>query len=249
MKKILSTVLVAVLLISCLAMAGFAAKAGDTVTVTFKATNNPGFATYGAQINYDKAALTLVKVDAGALSSGFFSAPASTGKVAYAGTQNVTGDGVLFTATFTINENAAAGTYPVTATLDTTTTANSAFAPVTFGITGGQVVVEVEATEPSTQPTEPSTQPTECPHTNTSYEYDNDQHWLVCDACDETVGQKVAHDFSNGNCVCGKAKPNDNLDDVPETGDITTHIAVAFIATVAAVVCTTVMINKRKAVK
>lgn len=31
----------------------------------------------------------------------------------------------------------------------------------------------------------------------------DDQHWTACSECNEVIGEKVDHDFSNGKCVCG----------------------------------------------
>ena len=43
--------------------------------------------------------------------------------------------------------------------------------------------------------------------TETSYVKDNDSHSTVYDCCQGTATQDTAHDFTNGNCVCGQEKP------------------------------------------
>ena len=46
MKKLLSILLVAVMLVTCMTVTAFAAKAGDTVEINFTASN-PGAAVFG----------------------------------------------------------------------------------------------------------------------------------------------------------------------------------------------------------
>lgn len=116
MKKVLSVLLVAVLLIACMGTAAFAAAApkvtvsaataapGKNVTVSVKISNNPGFATYKFAISYDHAVLKLVSAKAGALSkNGLFVANAESDLVSYAAAQNTTTkSGTLFTLTFKV---------------------------------------------------------------------------------------------------------------------------------------------------
>ncbi len=148
MKKFLSMLLVAALLVTCMATVAMAAEPGETVTISFSAVGNPGFATYAATISYDSSVLELQSITAGALSSGGLFVPnVKTGFASYAGVSNVTGDGVLFTATFLVKENAAPGVYPVTAALDTTSTANAAAELVSFGIAGGEVEIKAAVCE------------------------------------------------------------------------------------------------------
>ncbi len=144
MKKILSIMFVALMLVSCMTVTAFASEVGETVTVSFKTSGNPGFAYYGAKINYDHDALTLVEINAGELSEkGYFHGNASSGIVGFAaGSQNITGDGVIFTATFKINNSAKAGnSYEVTVTLDTKSTGNADMKAVEFEIKGGTITV------------------------------------------------------------------------------------------------------------
>lgn len=143
MKKIVSMLLVLVVLVSCMTLMAAASEVGEEVTVSFTATGNPGFACYGAKINYDHEALTLVAIEEGALSEkGLFIGTVSSGEIGFANNVDITGDGVLFTATFKINESAKLGeTYAVTVELDLASTANAKLEPVSFTLNGGSITV------------------------------------------------------------------------------------------------------------
>lgn len=123
MKKILSVVFIAVLMISCLATAAFAAEAPQVVvsnaavdngiaTVEVSLKNNTGFNAYNIKLVYGEE-LTLQEVKAGELvnNKGFFAPNASIGFIT---TSQITDDGVLFTASFAIKEGTKCGQYPVT---------------------------------------------------------------------------------------------------------------------------------------
>ena len=43
-------------------------------------------------------------------------------------------------------------------------------------------------------------------HKHNTYGSDETQHWSICD-CGQMVGEKVNHDFTEGDCVCGAEKP------------------------------------------
>ena len=141
MKKVLNLLLI-MALIASLAMTAYAAERGENVTVQFTTSGNPGFACFGAQINYNKSALELIEISDGDMVVGL-TGFAATGKVIYDGVKDVTGDGVLFVATFKVKDNAPVGTYSVTASLDTSSTANANMDDVSFGINGGSVTVTV----------------------------------------------------------------------------------------------------------
>lgn len=116
MKKVLSVLLVAVLLITCMGTAVFAAAApkvtvvnktaapGKNVTVNVNISNNPGFASFDMVVNYDKAVLQLTKVTAGKLCNGGAFVPnVNNGKIAFASATDVTTkSGTLFTLTFKV---------------------------------------------------------------------------------------------------------------------------------------------------
>ena len=354
MKKVLTLLLVAVMLVTCMAVTAFAAEAGDTIEIAFTASN-PGAAVFGAQINYDSTALELVSISAGDLTSnGMFSGTASTGKVAYLGMSNITGSGSVFVAQFKVLDAAEAGkTYQITATVDTTTTADANGDLVSFSITGGSITIdklvcehvwdegkvtkdatciedgvktytctvagcgetkteaipaighsfgewkqtkaatctekgeetrecacgeketrEVAATghkfgewkvTKAATCTEKGEETRECAcgekeireipvveHALNTYGKDSTHHWTLCDNCDY-VGEKEDHDYDyNGVCVCGATKPvvdDPNLDDVPQTGDITPYIAMTSVAFLIAVAAAAAFVLKRKAVK
>ncbi len=89
---------------------------------------------------------------------------------------------------------------------------------------------------------------------NLEMKYDENNHWTECKDC-EFVGEKSAHTFeNNGYCECGYKKPvvekpgDAELDDVPETGDITPMLNMTAVAVVA-VVAALAYVLKRKTVK
>ncbi len=88
-------------------------------------------------------------------------------------------------------------------------------------------------------------------HALNTYGKDSTHHWALCDNCDY-VGEKEAHSYDyNGVCVCGATKPveeDPDLDDVPQTGDITPYITMTFVA-ILTLAATAVFVLKRKAVK
>ncbi len=88
-------------------------------------------------------------------------------------------------------------------------------------------------------------------HALNAYGKDSTHHWALCDNCDY-VGEKEAHSYDyNGVCVCGATKPvvdDPNLDDVPQTGDITPYITMIFVS-VMALAASAAFVLKRKAVK
>lgn len=218
MKRLVTIVLAAIMMLSCMTGVAFAEEPGDTVTIAFTTVNNPGFANYGVEINYDANALKLVSIDnEGTLSAyGFFYANVEKGKVTYANDSDVKGDGVLFTATFEVKADAAPGTYNVTAALDTDSTANAANEPVQFVITGGRVEVEAVACEHQwgewevvtpatcTEAGEEKRVCSVCGEVETrvigatghdhdgEWSYDDDSHWHEC-ACGD-VADKASHD-------------------------------------------------------
>lgn len=40
------------------------------------------------------------------------------------------------------------------------------------------------------------------------YSYNDEKHWVDCVVCQVAKNDEVEHDFSNGNCVCGKVAPH-----------------------------------------
>lgn len=90
------------------------------------------------------------------------------------------------------------------------------------------------------------TEPTKALGHKDHYEYDDNYHWFVCERCGRKT-DKVKHDHNieyNGKlyCECGHSidiptkptQPDEDLDDVPETGDITDQVIFGTVATLAA---------------
>ena len=133
MKKIISFLLVAVMLLA-LATSAFAAE-GETVEISVSAKGNPGFAAYQIKLGFDAAALELAAVTEGALSAGgMVDVNTDEGLILFVQNgANIEGDGVLFNATFNVKGE---GNYDVTAAL--LDAYNEALVAVDF-----QLVVEV----------------------------------------------------------------------------------------------------------
>ena len=96
-------------------------SAGDTLTVTASVSRNAGFAGFTFLADYDASALTLTGITQGAVldsadPSGL-STNVSRNIMNWATSDNITGNGTLLTLTFTVNADAAPGTYPVTLTV------------------------------------------------------------------------------------------------------------------------------------
>lgn len=136
MKKVLNVLLVAMLIISLTTVA-FAAERGQTVEVTFTASGNPGFAALAANFNYDSNVLEYVSA-----TPNLAGLKVNSKMMTYFGSEDVTGDIALCTVTFKVKDNAAFGTYNVSATVDSNSTFNYDYSPVSFAITGGSVTVE-----------------------------------------------------------------------------------------------------------
>jgi hypothetical protein len=171
-RRILPTVLVALLLALSLAPAtAFAAdnatitvgsaseaiKPGGTFTVPVSIASNPGFAGAALVFSYDDNALELTGFDSkGALFDGgaLENAPQST--IGYFGlTTARTGDGTLFVATFKVKPTAAEGDYQLSLGLvdnsaENFVNAEANVVPVTF--TAGAVTVSKDGTTVGTGP-------------------------------------------------------------------------------------------------
>ena len=274
MKKI-ACLLVAIMLLACLPLTAFAAKAGDEVTIEFTA-ENPGLTGYRAVIGYDETVLELVNVtvkagtaDINGNSVGVISASAFT-------------DTVLFTATFKVLEAAQFGeTYAVTATVAEAYDAN--VEEIALTINGGVVEIaacehvwgEWEGTEATCGTAGELTRTcTICGATETktvdatgAHAYAN---WTFVDeeyhegTCSCGAVTKEAHTWDSGvvtvepteteagvrtfTCtVCGGTKTavEEYVDDVPATGDITSVITLGAVALVV-MMGAVVVVAKRK---
>ena len=263
MKKIIS-LLVVIVMIATMATTAFAAKAGETVTVTFATEGNPGFVSYGAVINYPAEALELVEVKS--LQSGSFAH--KNGKIGFGTTENITGEVELFVATFKVAEDAKAGEYAVTATLDAAATVNADLEAVVFEIVGGVVTVEVEHVcvfgewvvekEATCIETGLKARYCECGAKETEeipmiahawgdwYGVDDYYHCRECSVVKHDK-QKEAHEWDETGLkctVCGWEK-DPTLDPVPGTGDITPVVVTSAFALIALVALAGYMLKRK----
>ena len=136
MKKIISLILVAMLLLSTFQVSIFAstnptiscsnvtANAGDTVSVDVNLTNNPGIVSMTLNVEFDSSALTLVSVtDKGVLGTQAHkpekSSPYTLAWANDTATTNYTVNGTIATLTFKVNDVAVAGkAYPISVSYD-----------------------------------------------------------------------------------------------------------------------------------
>lgn len=265
MKKIIS-LLVVIVMIATLATTAFAAKAGETVEVAFVTEGNTGFGAYGAVINYPADVLELVEVKAGDIKVEGALFMANGNKVSYAYPMaNAEGDGILFVATFKVAEDAKAGEYEVTATLDTKSTTDIYQNPVAFAIKGATVVVEGEHVHAYTETIKEPTctedgakiYTCECGDTYSEvipalghlfgkwFGVDDYYHAHICERCE--CKEKEAHEWDETGlkCViCGYEK-DPTLDPVPGTGDITPVVVTSAFALVALVALAGYMLKRK----
>ena len=258
MKKVVS-ILLTIALIASLSIAAFAAgekgaisvttaeaNPGETVTLAVAIDTNPGVAALQIKVKYDETALTLN----GMTSTGMAGNWTIVKYAVWDNTADSTYTGKILALEFAVSDNAEAGkSYPVTVEV---AAVNYNEEDVEFTVAAGAIEIAKaeEPTEPSvpSEPTEPSepSEPTEHEHVWGAYEHDADYHWRVCEGCDE-LSEREAHKFNGeGYCICGYKDPDfDNIDDEPDTGDITSVIACAVLAA-ASVTGTGITVIKRK---
>lgn len=92
-------------------------KRGETVSIPVKISGNSGIMGFGLKVTYDKDAMTPVSVNGAAELKGCFDNSISTSKtnsfeIFWAGSENMTFNGVIFTVSFRLNENAS-GDYKI----------------------------------------------------------------------------------------------------------------------------------------
>ena len=146
MKKIIISLLVAMLLAFGMTTTAFAAKAGDTVEVAITVSGNPGFGCYTVDLSYDETALELIELsNAGCLSSknSVFLSNVDDACASFFVTDlnNVTGDGNLFIATFKVKNDAKDGETYVTASFEPNSLANANNEDISMNIAGGSVTI------------------------------------------------------------------------------------------------------------
>lgn len=270
MKRIISILLVACLAVFCFATTASAAstgavkvssataETGDVVTITVELGANTALACYGATLVYDASALELTGME-----KGDFCAVVNTAK-AFATGFNVSDvtSGTLFTATFKVL--AVKGEYAVDVVFDTVggATSNAAGEDVAMTVAAGTVTVACNhAWDAGVVTTEPGCETegvktftcSKCGETKTEAikATGHDWNWVIDKEATETE-DGVKHEECS---KCG-AKRNEgtkidktgNLDDVPETGDVTYVVMFGAFAMLAAAAFVLV-IARRKAVK
>lgn len=131
-------------------------KPGDTVTVPIRISENPGIIAALLKIAYDSDALTLTNVTDGGILGEYKFGDTLTANPYIVSWSNgtaqtdYTANGDLVYLTFKINENATAGTYPVSVSYDAEEIYNKALENITFAVTPGTVNVEEnEALDPN----------------------------------------------------------------------------------------------------
>ena len=141
MKKIMTLLLVAVMLVACMATTAFAYERGDIATVEFTVSGNSdnGFGNCQVSMNYDKSVLEFQKVETTGIATGSLVSGGADqfGVVSIAG---VTGNGAIVKVTFKVSDTAAPGTYPVSGTVTMCREADGV-TPVALSISGGSVTV------------------------------------------------------------------------------------------------------------
>ena len=121
--------------------------AGNTVTVTVSAENNPGIVAAYLDISYDRSKLKLTAVANGAvMSDSNFSttydiSPYCLNWDESANPGNNTNNGIMATMTFQILDGCADGSIPITLTYDPGNVYNTDMDNVTFAIQNGEVQV------------------------------------------------------------------------------------------------------------
>ena len=151
MKRIVSAVLTAVAFVALSVVPAFAAgpsieisteeaSPGSSVTLTFTMSGNPGIAAYSADLVYDQSALELTALASGAdFRALTFIKYIPSSRVAAFSAYNTTSNGVMFTATFRVQDGAKEGLAPVS--LNITEMASDDYVTYTPTIVSGGVTV------------------------------------------------------------------------------------------------------------
>ena len=116
------------------------AAPGEEVTLTVSMKNNPGIASFGLNIEYDKDVLSWTGVTKGSISSGTWDVGVDETETWF-DFENFTDDVVILTLTFTVADNAPAGTSVVTLTYDPDNVCDEDLENVTFAVSAVGVTV------------------------------------------------------------------------------------------------------------
>ncbi len=127
--------------------------AGETITVPFRIENNKGFMGFAIAVEYDSEAFTPVSVaPAAILENGTLNDSIGTAyeylKIVYVGSDDVIGDGDLFTVDFIVNENAS-GSYTFGVSYLQPDTFNESLDNVVFECSDFEVTVSNSAVDQS----------------------------------------------------------------------------------------------------
>lgn len=205
MKRFISALLVALLLVSSFATVAFAAngvtisaddvtaEGGDTIQIPFYVSGDD-FAGYEMTITADEG-ITVEGVTFGLIANSFFNP--KTLFVNGANATNVAANGTLLTVTVKVADDIAAGTYNVGLTVDMLFNADRAFLDVT--VDPCVITIEAEETEAPTE------EPTDPPHVHAFGE------WVTVKA--PTCIEKG---LAERTCECGE-KETKELDYAPHT--------------------------------
>lgn len=273
MKKLISLIVLAAMLVACMIPAAFAdeavvlsasnktAEIGDEVEITV-ALNKAAIASYGMEFDYDAEALELVKiVDAKVL--GMFDCTPEEKVVGAINMENVEVDGALFTLVFKVTEKAALGTtYPITLILDSitdedaneiaVTVANGSITVTHECVAGEWELVKAETCDEDGEKVQKCTLCGKVLATEVIPAHDHEMsEWVVTKApTTEEEGEKTRACKHTDHCDYTETAAVAKLDPElpPVTGDITPYIAMTAMTVVALVAAAGYVVLKRKAV-
>jgi hypothetical protein len=92
-------------------------KPGQEFTIPVEITGNPGFAACSLELRYDSSTLKLINIDSSGITGGSVAKNIEGNTFGFMSVNNVTGDGVLFDATFRVYDSAAIGSYGIAVAL------------------------------------------------------------------------------------------------------------------------------------
>ena len=208
MKKLFSFMIVAILVITCMVPAAFAADtarisvntvtshSGEQVTVSVS-TSSATFATYLMRLTYDSSKLELLSFTKGAATQGDFAGNKDNGMVTAVSATDYTANGVLFTATFQVSASAVPGeTYDVGVVVSNITNTSLETLTVPTPASGGVTIICSHNWSAWSQTTDP-----DCEHAG--------EETRTCSICHETETRPVSalgHNYvlQSDTATCGQ---------------------------------------------
>lgn len=187
MKKLTGIILLLVMLL-CTATAFAASQPGEEVTVTLK-FSSPGAYAVTLNVQYDKSVLTYKK------SSNNVGAMTGENRISFASLSPISSG--TFTYTFTINEDAVAGTYPITLVKEVCTDGD--YNPIACTLTGATVTVVRPNCEHEKTTTTPAKAPT-CTETGLT-------EGKTCDLCHKVLAVQSVIPETGHKAVTIKGNP------------------------------------------